>query len=120
MSKIDVEALDIDMLMFYVFKVPCPFIVCSVVLLNDLLQTLTLPAYESRQYEIILDCTSFTSISEIPVQWLKFCTELIPSDIRKRLLATHILNPNSLTQRYLRRFHNLSAGRFVVYHDSRL
>jgi hypothetical protein len=75
---------------------------------------LTSTAYEDQMYEIILDCTSFTSVSEVPVQWLKFCTELIPSDIRKRLLTTYVLNPNALTQRYLRRLYNVSAGELML------
>ncbi|EGO02251.1 hypothetical protein SERLA73DRAFT_166724 [Serpula lacrymans var. lacrymans S7.3] len=90
--KIDVEALDIELLMYHALK------------------TLNSPQYENRHYEIILDCTSFTSTSEIPVQWLKICTELIPSDIRNRFTYAYILNPNQLTQRYLRRMYNVSAG----------
>jgi neurofibromin 1 len=83
---------------------------------------LELPIYENRMFEIILDCTSYTSMSEIPVQWIKYCTELIPSDIREHFLTTYILNPNALTQRYLRRLYNISAGtsqwpqRLIVFH----
>lgn len=73
-------------------------------------QTLESPIYENRLFEIILDCTSFTSLSEIPVQWIKYYTELIPSDVRQRFMTTYILNPNALTQRYLRRMYNISAG----------
>ncbi|KAF8450670.1 hypothetical protein L210DRAFT_3520995 [Boletus edulis BED1] len=90
--KIDVEALDVELLMYHTLK------------------TLTSPEYGSRQYEIILDCTSFTSTSEIPVQWLKTCTQLIPVDVRQRFMNGYFLNANSLTQRYLRRVYNISAG----------
>ncbi|TFK62722.1 hypothetical protein BDN72DRAFT_964371 [Pluteus cervinus] len=92
LSKIDVETLDIELLMYHIFKL------------------LALPNYRDRQFEIILDCTSFTSISEVPLQWLKYCAELIPSDLRFRFATTHILNPNALTQKYLRRLYNVSAG----------
>lgn len=64
-------------------------------------------------FEIILDCTSFASTSEVPVQWLKFCIEIIPLDVRQRFMTTYILNPNALTQRYLRRLYNISAGMCV-------
>ncbi|KAF8872759.1 hypothetical protein BD779DRAFT_1679537 [Infundibulicybe gibba] len=92
LSKIDVEAIDIELLMYHIFK------------------TLNQPQYENRLFEIILDCTSFTSISEVPLKWLKYCAELVPADIRSRFIATHILNPNALTQKYLRRLYNVSAG----------
>ncbi|KAF8638594.1 hypothetical protein AX17_002135 [Amanita inopinata Kibby_2008] len=90
LSKIDVESLDIELLMYHMFKI--------------------FAKYEQRNYELILDCTSFTSISEVPLQWLKYCAELIPSDIRSRFVRTHILNPNALMQKYLRRLYNVAAG----------
>lgn len=92
LSKVDVEALDIHLLMFHILK------------------TLNLPAYQDRSFDVIVDCTLFTSISEVPLQWLKYCAQLIPSDIRSRFATTHILNPNALTQKYLRRLYNVTAG----------
>ncbi|GLB34218.1 putative GTPase-activator protein for Ras-like GTPases [Lyophyllum shimeji] len=92
LSKIDVECLDIELLMYHIFK------------------TIAQPEYEDRRFDVILDCTCFTSISEIPLQWLKYCAELIPFDIRSRFATTHVLNPNTLTQRYLRRLYNVTAG----------
>ncbi|KAJ6587786.1 hypothetical protein B0H10DRAFT_2233906 [Mycena sp. CBHHK59/15] len=92
LSKIDVEALDIELLMFHIFK------------------TLALPAYQNRSFDVVLDCTAFTGISELPLQWLKFCAELIPYDIRTRFSTTHILNSNTLTQKYMRRLYNFAAG----------
>ncbi|KAI9574812.1 hypothetical protein HD554DRAFT_2201766 [Boletus coccyginus] len=86
--KIDVEALDIELL---------------------------IPEHGKRHYGIILDCTSFTSTSEIPIQWLKTCSQLIPMDVRQRFMNGYFLNANSLTQRYLRRVYNISAG---LYHCS--
>ncbi|KAJ7094350.1 hypothetical protein C8R44DRAFT_384405 [Mycena epipterygia] len=92
LSKIDVEALDIELLMYHIFK------------------TLALPMYQNRAFDVVLDCTAFTGISELPLQWLKFCAELIPSDIRTRFGTTHILNSNTLTQKYMRRLYNFAAG----------
>ncbi|KAI6003613.1 hypothetical protein EDD15DRAFT_2567619 [Pisolithus albus] len=90
--RIDVEALDIELLIYHILK------------------TLTSVEYNQRYYEIILDCTSFTSTSEIPVQWMNTCSQLIPSDVRQRFTGIYVLNANSLTQRYLRRLYNISAG----------
>ncbi|KAJ7055100.1 hypothetical protein C8F01DRAFT_470816 [Mycena amicta] len=92
LSKIDVEVLDIELLMYHIFK------------------TLSLPIYQNRSFDVVLDCTAFTSISELPLQWLKFCAELIPHDIRTRFTTTHILNSNTLTQKYMRRLYNFAAG----------
>ncbi|KAJ6515229.1 hypothetical protein C8R45DRAFT_1049017 [Mycena sanguinolenta] len=92
LSKIDVEALDIELLMYHIF------------------QTLALPSYQNRSFDVVLDCTAFTGISELPLQWLKFCAELIPSDIRTRFGTTYILNSNTLTQKYMRRLYNFAAG----------
>lgn len=102
--------MDLQLLMFYIFKV-C---ISSQVLFDQpikiLPQTLALPIYENRLFDLILDCTGFAAISEVPLRWLKYCAELIPSDIRSRFMTTHVLNPNFLTQKYLRRLYNVSAG----------
>ncbi|EIN11059.1 hypothetical protein PUNSTDRAFT_51619 [Punctularia strigosozonata HHB-11173 SS5] len=90
--KLDAEALDIDLLMYHIFK------------------SLMRPEYSARTFEIVFDFTSFSSNSEIPVQWLKYCCELIPYDIRQRYTGAHILSPNALAVRYLRRVHNIFAG----------
>ncbi|KAF7432844.1 Ras GTPase activating protein ira2 [Pleurotus ostreatus] len=92
LSRVDVQSLDIELLMYHIFKI------------------LAQPVYEDRRVEIIIDCTSFTSVSEIPLQWIKMSAELIPQDIRVRLVATHILNPNANTVRYLRRLCNVCSG----------
>lgn len=74
------------------------------------LQMLSSETYSSRSFDVILDCTSFTSASEVPLQWLKFCAELVPHDIRMRFDVVRILNANGLMQKYLRRLYNISAG----------
>lgn len=38
------------------------------------------------------------------------CSQLIPSDVCKRFQNSYILNANTLTQQYLRRMYNISAG----------
>ncbi|KAJ3504772.1 hypothetical protein NLJ89_g7765 [Agrocybe chaxingu] len=94
LSRVNVEGLDIELLMYHILKVG--LILCEL--------------YRSRLFDIILDCTSFAANSEVPLQNLKYCAELIPLDIRSRFAATRILNPNTLTQKYLRRLYNISAG----------
>jgi Divergent CRAL/TRIO domain len=68
------------------------------------------PGRADQPCEIIVDMTGFTSSSQLPVQWLKYVTEVVPVDIRNRIKAVHFLNVNSVAYRYLRRLHNLSAG----------
>lgn len=74
-------------------------------------QTLTAPEHITREFELVYDFTSFTSVSEVPVQWLKYCCEIIPFDVRQRFIGAHILNPNALALRYLRRVYNIFAGK---------
>ncbi|KAG5638080.1 hypothetical protein H0H81_001930 [Sphagnurus paluster] len=92
LSKIDVETLDVELLMYYIFKL------------------LSLPDYDDRPYDVVLDCTSFASSCEVPLSWLKFAAELFPSDLRLRFATAHVLNPNALTHKYLRRLYNVAAG----------
>ncbi|KZT29450.1 hypothetical protein NEOLEDRAFT_1128208 [Neolentinus lepideus HHB14362 ss-1] len=92
LSKIDVEALDVDLLMYHILK------------------TLMLPEYQSQLFEIIIDCTAFTAASEVPIQWVKYCIELLPSDVRQHMTMVHILNPSQQAQKYFRRLWNIGAG----------
>ncbi|THV03328.1 hypothetical protein K435DRAFT_835905 [Dendrothele bispora CBS 962.96] len=93
-NKIDVEALDLELLMYHMFKL------------------LLSPEYQDAYVEIVVDCTDLTSISELPIPWVKVAIEFIPADIRSKMLRTHFLNPNTLTQKYLRRMYNISSGNF--------
>ncbi|OCH94514.1 hypothetical protein OBBRIDRAFT_722708 [Obba rivulosa] len=91
-NKIDVEILDVELLLYYIFR------------------TLTSPRHEAHAFDIIFDFTSFASTSQIPAQWLKFAQEVIPTDIRERFRNSRILTPNTLALRYLRRMYNLASG----------
>lgn len=110
LSVIDVEGLDIELLMYHIFKVRFCLCFLDSVVYCIVLQILTSETYRSRSFDLILDCTSFNSSSEIPLQWLKYCAELIPSDIRERFCVARILNPNTLMQKFMRRLYNISAG----------
>ena len=110
-SKIDVENLDIELFVYHIFKVFHDIKSIRLSLILSLSQTFQSDTYRSRNFDIILDCTSFSSKSEIPLQWLKYCAEVIPADIRARFLTTRILNANALAQKYLRRLYNISAGK---------
>lgn len=59
---------------------------------------------------MILDYTSFSFASQLPVQWIKFAYEVTPADIRKRFRTTYILTPNTLAVKSLRRTYNLTSG----------
>ena len=63
-----------------------------------------------RQYDIVIDLTGFAAGSQPPVQWLKFITEITPSDLRSRKRSIYFLNMNDLAYRFLRKIRNLSAG----------
>ena len=66
---------------------------------------------ESRNFDIIFDCTGFNSTSQVPAQWLKFAMETIPIDIWRRFKTLRFLTPNSFALRYFRRlYNNLTSG----------
>lgn len=73
-------------------------------------QTTMGPTREHRQIELIIDCTNYTTASEIPMQWFKFFIELTPSDLRSRFRSAYILNCNLPMQRFLRKLYNICSG----------
>jgi neurofibromin 1 len=85
-------------------------------LITTLIQTLTASTLtassvaEPLSFEIIFDWTSFSSSSQVPMQWLKYCIEIIPRDFRARFETAYILNPNAAAVKYLRRLWNITAG----------
>jgi hypothetical protein len=76
-------------------------------------QVISSPVNEERDFDIIFDFTGFTATSEIPVQWMKYCLEMIPSDFSKRFHNAYILNPNQIARKYLRRLYHVSGGMFI-------
>ncbi|KAI0686496.1 hypothetical protein BC835DRAFT_1523052 [Cytidiella melzeri] len=91
-SKIDVEVLDLELLLYYCFK------------------TLTSPPYDGKPFDIVFDWTAFSQSSQIPTHWLKFAYEILPVDIRRRFRTSRNLTPNALALRYMRRLYNLTNG----------
>ena len=72
------------------------------------------PRRADRPYDIIIDLTGFAAGSQPPVQWLKFITEIMPSDLRARKRSIYFLNMNDLAHQFLRKIRNLSAGMWGV------
>jgi len=68
------------------------------------------PLRIDQPYDVIIDLTGFAAGSQPPVQWLKFITEITPSDLRRRKRSIYFLNMNDLAHRFLRKIRNLSAG----------
>ena len=116
-SKIDVEVLDLELLLYYIFKVIPHSSVSDDELTSTVShQCVTSSTNDSRDFEIIFDFTGFTSTSQIPAQWLKFATETIPIDIWRRFRTLRLLAPNTFALRYLRRlYNNLTSGESVWF-----
>lgn len=75
------------------------------------------PRRVDRLYDIIIDLTGFSAGSQPPVQWLKFITEIMPSDLRARKRSIYFLNMNDLAHRFHRKIRNLSAGMWNVFRE---
>lgn len=71
---------------------------------------MTSPDYVNADFDIIFDLTAFSASSQLPVHWLKFAFELVPSDIRKRYKTSRMLTPNALALKYMRRIYNITNG----------
>ena len=92
LCKFDVETLDIDLLLYHIFT------------------KLTAPEYADRQFSCIYDWTGFAQSSQLPMQWIKYCIEMVPADIRSRYDTSYHLNINAAAHSYLRKVHNVTAG----------
>ena len=73
------------------------------------------PRRADQPYDIVIDLTGFGVGSQPPVQWLKFITEITPSDLRARKRSIYLLNINDLAHRFLRKIRNLSAGAWEMF-----
>jgi hypothetical protein len=73
-------------------------------------QTIASALDEQRQYHIVVDCTSFSSSSELPFQWIQRFVELLPLDLREHFDGISFLLPNATAINYIRRIDYLSAG----------
>jgi hypothetical protein len=60
--------------------------------------------------KLVLDYTGSAATAELPVDWLKYCMEFLPTDIRLKVQAVYALNTNALTQRFLRKLFLVTSG----------
>ncbi|KIO22012.1 hypothetical protein M407DRAFT_28426 [Tulasnella calospora MUT 4182] len=91
LHKLNIETVDLELLASFMLK--------------------TLSSSDhTGAFDVIIDCTGFSSSSEVPIQWFKFLIELVPSDILQRWSTTYILNPNTYCQKYLRKLYHLFSG----------
>ncbi|KAG9027475.1 Ras GTPase activating protein ira2 [Tulasnella sp. JGI-2019a] len=97
LHKLNVETVDLELLTCHIFK--------------------TMLAVDGDgPYDIIIDCTSFSPSSEIPVQWFKFFLELVPEDLAQRWATAYILNPNAYAQKFFRKLYYLYNGHSLAKH----
>ncbi|KDQ15349.1 hypothetical protein BOTBODRAFT_54648 [Botryobasidium botryosum FD-172 SS1] len=93
-SRVNVETVDLGLLTTHAFKI--------------------LAHAESREFDLILDCSAFSATSEIPIQWFKHLLEHTPSDQQQRLSTIYIVNPNKLAQKFLRKLCHVFSGLSVA------
>ncbi|KZV91150.1 hypothetical protein EXIGLDRAFT_693968, partial [Exidia glandulosa HHB12029] len=56
-----------------------------------------------RPFEIVIDCTMFAPSSELPLPWIEYLIELIPSDLALQFQTAYVVNTNGAAQLYLRK-----------------
>lgn len=68
-----------------------------------LIQTLVEFSAIEQTYDIIVDCTAFSTSSELPLPWIKYLIDMIPSDLAVQFRLAYIVNSNGAAQVYLRK-----------------
>lgn len=89
LHRINVETVELDILTMHIFK--------------------TL-ASNNQPYDVIFDCTGFTSTSEIPLLWLRIFLERCPYDFVQNFSRAFILNANNAAMKFLRKLYHMSGG----------
>ncbi|KAI7862201.1 hypothetical protein BDF14DRAFT_1858538 [Spinellus fusiger] len=59
--------------------------------------------FANKTIEIVIDVTLFTSVNEIPNQWIIQIIQLLSSDMCDSIAIIHIYNPNSHLRKYLKK-----------------
>ena len=103
--------LDFELLVYHAFKVGVTKHHLDLSLKNFVPKVISSPLIQDKEFEIVIDCTSYTTASEIPMQWFKYFIELVPSDIRERFRTAHLMNCNQAMQRFLRKLYNICSGK---------
>lgn len=89
LCRINVETVELDVLIMHIFKT----------LLSS-----------SGNFDVVIDCTGFTSSSEIPFLWLKVFLERCPLEFVQGFSRAFILNANNAAAKFLRKLYHISAG----------
>jgi hypothetical protein len=89
LSRVNVETVELDILIMHIFK--------------------TL-ASKSGNFDVVIDCTGFTTSSEIPLLWLKAFLERCPLEFVQGFSRAFILNVNNAAAKFLRKLYHISAG----------
>ncbi|GJJ07052.1 hypothetical protein Clacol_001251 [Clathrus columnatus] len=92
-TKIHVETIDFELLMFYVLTTIRERIIV-----------------ERNLFDVIVDFTSFSPSSEVPLSWVRTLIENTPSDLSDSLGAVYLVNINTAAQSFLRKIYHLSPG----------
>lgn len=88
LNRVKVESVELDVLIMHIFK--------------------TL-ASRTGAFDVVIDCTGFTSSSEIPILWLKVFFERCPQDFVQGFQRAFILNANNAALKFLRKLYHITA-----------
>ena len=89
LSRVNVETVELDVLIMHIFK--------------------TL-ASKSGNFDVVMDCTGFTTSSEIPLLWLKVFLERCPFEFVQGFSRAFLLNVNNTAAKFLRKLYHITAG----------
>ncbi|KAF8522891.1 hypothetical protein BU17DRAFT_64094 [Hysterangium stoloniferum] len=88
-SKLNTDLVDLELLLYYMFK-------ARLIIISE-------SQADTLDFDIVFDFTAFLCRTSFPIPWLKLAIELLPLDIRQRWRTAYILNMNTSSQHFLRK-----------------
>ncbi|KAF8300138.1 hypothetical protein DL93DRAFT_2173457 [Clavulina sp. PMI_390] len=95
LNQVDAEVLEPHALWYHILSM----------LANE-----TVNETDPKAFKVILDCSKFTFLSDLPVPWIAEFFDVIPFDQLSAIVSLEILNPNRLAREFLRKVQHLVMG----------
>ncbi|KAI8053543.1 hypothetical protein BDF21DRAFT_441145 [Thamnidium elegans] len=91
--SIDADAMDFELLVYYMLRVMEPHL--------------------NNPFELLFDTTGFCSTRAIPIHWLTQFFQLVFSEMNDYLVSLHLYNPNTYLQKYIRKLPRVIINKLV-------
>lgn len=69
--------------------------------------------YLNNPFELLFDCTEFSSSRCLPIHWLTQFFQLVFSEMNDYLVSLHLYNPNTYLQKYIRKLPRAIVNKLI-------